>query len=170
MRNYSYRAKTMEEDLVRFWESVEKTDSCWLWLWKPSSKQGYGRYRGLLSDLLKETAVHRISWVLRYGPIPPGVLVLHKCDNPPCLNYNHLFLGDDGVNARDRQAKGRTTGAVLPGELSPNAKLTAQSVYKAKQLRKEGYTYPEIAKGLGVATHTIWDALNGKSWRSLQIE
>jgi hypothetical protein len=64
---------------------------------------GYGRvsYKG------RRPLAHRVAWELANGPIPDGLLVLHRCDNPPCCNANHLFLGTSKDNADDRDAKGR---------------------------------------------------------------
>lgn len=51
--------------------------------------------------------VHRVTWLITHGPIPDGLCVLHRCDNPPCVNVTHLFLGTVGDNNADRDAKGR---------------------------------------------------------------
>src|SRR5690242_13637610 len=90
--------------LQRFWSRVTKTDTCWLWTGF-ITKDGYGRFRG---NDGRKTLAHRYSWELHVGPIPDGrVLVLHTCDNPPCVNPSHLFLGDDAANCFDRDTKWR---------------------------------------------------------------
>jgi hypothetical protein len=81
-----------------FWDRVEKTDNCWLWR-GPRKPGGYGSVRG--------TNAQRIAWQLAVGPIPDGLWVLHRCDNPPCVNPAHLFLGTVVDNNRDMKAKGR---------------------------------------------------------------
>lgn len=97
-----------------FWTKVEKRDVSACWPWKGSVMgEGYGRYR--------QAYTHRLAWMLANGPIPAGLFVLHKCDNPPCCNPDHLFLGTQADNVRDRDAKGRHW--VPSGERHPCAKL-----------------------------------------------
>ena len=92
---------------VRFEQKyiTEPNTGCWIWIAALSNK-GYGKIgRGMRQD--GHEPAHRISWELNYGPIPEGLHVLHKCDNPPCVNPNHLFLGTHGDNMRDSVTKGR---------------------------------------------------------------
>lgn len=103
MRNLSSQEK-------RLWSKVSKTGPCWLWNGHRSSK-GYGKTHFCGKMIL----THRLSWVLFNGPMPSGLFVLHRCDNPPCVNPKHLFLGTALDNARDcvlknRHAKGSTSG------------------------------------------------------------
>src|SRR5690348_9330916 len=68
-------------DRARFWAKVNKTPTCWLWTGKPNTK-GYGRF-GINYRIV---AAHRFAWEITNGPIPDGLAVLHRCDNPPCCN------------------------------------------------------------------------------------
>lgn len=94
----------------RFWSKVDRgggPDACWLWT-AHKTRGGYGQLR---VDGHQATA-HRVSWELAHGPIPPGhgyhgTCVLHRCDNPPCCNPSHLFLGTNADNMADMKAKGR---------------------------------------------------------------
>jgi hypothetical protein len=94
-----------ENDLTRFWSRVDKSnglDACWMWT-AGLHNRGYGRIRW---NGMPECA-HRIVWMLINGAIPNELEVLHRCDNPPCCNPGHLFLGTQADNMHDRDAKGR---------------------------------------------------------------
>lgn len=91
-----------------FWRrvAVRGPDDCWPWTGARAGKMRYG----CLWWADRVRVAHRVAWELTYGPIPPGVQVCHSCDNPPCCNPAHLFLGDNQENVADREAKGRTRG------------------------------------------------------------
>lgn len=92
--------QTLEE---RLFAQVNKTeDGCWEWTGVCDSNG-----RGKMSIHNKERSTHRLSWELHNGPIPDGLLVCHKCDNPPCLRPDHLFLGTQKDNMQDAIKKGR---------------------------------------------------------------
>jgi hypothetical protein len=89
----------------RFLTCVEKKEDTGCWVWRGYTYvSGYGGY----FDGEKRRRAHRASWELANGPIPDGMLVLHRCDNRPCVNPDHLFLGTDSDNRRDCVAKNRT--------------------------------------------------------------
>jgi hypothetical protein len=90
-------------DVERFWNNVIRLDNkCWQWI-AATSTYGYGKM-WICGQLINS---HRISWIIHYGEIPVGKSVLHRCDNPPCTNPKHLFLGTQGDNVRDAVKKGR---------------------------------------------------------------
>ena len=88
----------------RFWGLVDKTAGCWLWVGYVNNC-GYGRLRPAHSQ--PKVGAHRLSWELTNGPIPDRMCVLHKCDNPACVNPEHLFLGTVQDNVNDMRQKGR---------------------------------------------------------------
>lgn len=91
----------------RFYKKVEQppySAACWLWL-ASRNPDGYGHF--FYNDSI--VAAHRVSWMMHRGEIPAGLNVLHKCDNPKCVNPAHLFLGTHQDNADDKMKKGRHT-------------------------------------------------------------
>lgn len=121
---------------------------------------GYGRIRegGYGSRTI---TAHRASWIIHNGEIPDGMCVCHRCDNPPCVNPDHLFLGTVQENNDDRSRKGR--GAPQGGESNNNARLSWHDVKKMRALRASGMFYHDIAKVMGRPKNTVWNACN-KTW------
>lgn len=146
----------------RFWAKVEKTGGCWNWT-AAHNKRGYGRIR--ISG--KSAHTHRISWELHNGPIPEGLWVLHKCDNPPCVNPAHLFLGTYKYNIADMIKKGR----VPRGESVSRAKLSWNNVEQIRSMyRGNGGTLSqrELSKKFGVGQASISRVVTMKGWNPLR--
>lgn len=135
---------------------MESSNGCWMWL-KATSKLGYGRLAG--------TYAHRISYEVFNGPIPAKLCVCHTCDNPPCVNPSHLFLGTCKDNTQDCIRKGRFTS--LKGERSSSAKLKENDVLNILQKLKTGSTQTELARQYGVDTSTISHIKTGIRWKYL---
>lgn len=97
----------------RFWSKVDKQGSteCWPWTASVVKNLGYGQF-GMGGTMMRS---HRVAWELSNGPIPAGMFVLHKCDNPPCCNPQHLFLGTQTDNMQDALAKGRHGHGTIGG-------------------------------------------------------
>src|SRR5580692_813920 len=138
----------------RFWRSVAVggNDECWPWR-RSTFRFGHGRFS--LRERTKQA--HRAAWILTKGDIPPSTCVLHSCDNPSCCNPAHLFLGTQGDNMKDRDAKERTA----KGERNGRAKLTTESVRAIRMLSKKE-SQEVIASSYGVAQETISKLLSGK--------
>lgn len=148
----------------RFWPKVDKCgpDECWPWLATCSGK-GYGWIGGGLERDHHGLYAHRVAWELAYGPIPDGFFVCHHCDNPPCVNPAHLFLGTHKSNAADMLAKDRGPKPDWKGETAHNVKLTKAQVREIRSLRPT-HTYVELGQRFGVHYSTIWDIVNRRSW------
>lgn len=145
----------MDEDAIRrFFEKIshDPVSGCWLWT-AGCCADGYGNFRNG-----KMVGAHRVSWELHVGPIPDGLCVLHTCDNPPCVNPTHLFLGTHADNIADRDSKGRQAG----GERHGCAKLTADDVRRIQTNRDPQRV---IADKYGVSPRTISNIQCGRSWK-----
>ena len=90
-----------------FWSKVDRSGECWIWT-GDKMPRGYGRVRRRDRTYV---GAHRVAWEIVKGPIPAGLHVCHRCDNPPCVRPDHLFVGTASDNARDRDAKGRNSYA-----------------------------------------------------------
>jgi hypothetical protein len=142
------------------------------------NKLGYGRLH--YGGGMQYRSAARISWELHFGPIPEGLWVLHKCDNPRCVRPDHLFLGTSLDNVRDMIAKGRRRPASLAarGDGHPQAKLTEEQV---NRLRNIWPTLPRSSGGLkikrgsisaiesefNIQRSAIYCAVRGKTWGHL---
>lgn len=86
--------------------SVRSADGCLIWQGS-TNKQGYGRLFVSVDDVVVASLAHRVAWEIANGPIPPGMKVCHRCDNPPCVETAHHFLGTQLDNLTDMKLKGR---------------------------------------------------------------
>ena len=141
-----------------FWEKITKTNTCWTWT-GDKCPFGYGRKR---NPMLGERLVHRISWILHYGPIPVGMNVLHHCDNPPCCRPDHLFLGTLQDNAIDAENKGRLYHPL--GEAHGMAVLKENDVRFIKSSKLGSRT---LAKMFAVGRTTITHIRKNDTWKHI---
>lgn len=155
--------------LHRFWKKVDKAPGhgprgdCWVWTGCKGS-QGYGWiYMGRVNERPRVGSTHRLSYAIHKGPPPDELDVLHECDNPPCINPAHLFLGTQDDNMKDCARKGRTAR----GEGSPRHKLTEAQVLEARRLYEAGATFTALSRKYGISHAMIHSSVTGKHWRHL---
>jgi hypothetical protein len=143
----------------RFMAKVEKTDSCWLWT-ACKTPQGYGRFFFDGGNKLS----NRVAFELFVGPVGQ-FHVLHKCDNPSCVNPAHLFLGTNADNVADKVAKGRVPSAV--GVLNSHARLTPIDVIEIRKAHADGEQRSKIAKRFGIAPAYVNQISAKQAWRHI---
>ena len=143
----------------RFWKYVNKIgkDSCWNWT-GVKIKKDYGHIKMDGKMIL----THRFSWTIHFGKIPEDLCVLHTCDNPPCVNPNHLFLGTIADNNKDRDDKNRQ--AKLKGENHGMAKLTWDKVKEIRNLKNQ-LSQRKIAKMFNIHRGTVSKIHTNKIWK-----
>lgn len=144
----------------RFLNKIKSGASgCWDWI-AAKNKKGYGYIK--LRKKRKNEMAHRMSWLLFKGDIPNGLYVLHKCDNPSCVNPDHLFLGTQNDNMKDMAKKGRATGNKIRNGPYPNSKLNWE---KVTQIRKSEKKRSILAKKYNVDFSTIYNIQKNKTWK-----
>ena len=136
---------------------METTETCQLWT-GPRDKDGYGlvRVAGVTAR------VSRVIWKEQRGEIPAGLHVLHRCDQPACVNLAHLFLGTHQDNMSDMVTKGRSHHPL--GERNGRAQLTQKLVDELRKLHAEGTPAKRLSKIYGIARGTLYHLLAGRTW------
>jgi hypothetical protein len=144
----------------RFHSRIQKTESCWLWNGN-KDRHGYGLIV-ISGHHGRQVRAHRASWVFSNGSIPEGLFILHRCDNPPCVNPDHLFLGTQADNVKDMCSKGRYVHVKFPGNHF-GQKVTNDQAAKIQTLYESGkYLQYELALMFGFARSTIWRIIRHK--------
>lgn len=155
----------------RFWSAIirgESLDACWGW-----RGGGFGpQNRPAIKKHGVRIYAARFSWELSFGPIPEGMLVLHKCDNPRCTNPRHLFLGTQSENLYDSVAKGRYNkeARASHGEANGSARISEEDVREIRRLYVKGKKglITMLAKRFEITTTQVRNIGKRKSWRLVQ--
>jgi hypothetical protein len=164
MPKINYRG-TLEQ---RFWKKVNKKgeDECWEWL-AIKDKKGYGLFKTATSR-----RASRFSYELHKGEIPKGMLVCHTCDNPPCVNPKHLWIGTNSDNMQDMMKKGRRpdrTGRHNKSNVGENNKSSKLTQKQVDEIREKYipyfYGFKKLAKEYNVSLQNIYLIIKNKSWR-----
>lgn len=132
---------------------VEREGTCLVWIGCRRAA-GYGQIR----IGRKAISTHRAAWASVFGPIPDGLHVLHRCDNPPCCNPLHLFLGTVQDNSDDKVAKGRQPRGTANGF----CRHSEDTIRRIRELRGEGWTQDAIAAEVGASQSHVSRVLLGE--------
>lgn len=176
----------MRTPFERFLDKVNKeaTSGCWEWT-ASCLNSGYG----IIKINGKGILAHRFAYEYFIGPIPNGYYICHRCDNPRCVNPEHLFVGTQADNMADRDEKGRHPSKTHPerlargdyhgsklhpervvrGEGHGNARLTSDIVRQArKEYSGKGITYKQLAEKYGVSAMAMYNAIQCKTWKHIK--
>lgn len=149
------RLKTTEQ---RFWEKVLKGDDCWKWTSAIGSR-GYGIF--WKDPISRSVFAHRYSYELHNGVIPEGMVVMHSCDNPKCVNPSHLSFGSIRDNALDAMFKGRLAFGQRNGGGRKLTELQVREIWDSR----ERIGCKKAADIYGVSSQTIKAIRRGKIWK-----
>jgi HNH endonuclease len=137
---------------------IDPITGCWNWQ-RGKFQQGYGMIQ---IDHCRQRA-HRVSFSEFVGPIPDGLFVCHRCDNPGCINPSHLFLGTAQDNSSDMVAKGRQA----TGEENGNARLSDLLVQHIRSEHANGVNGRAISRALGIHNVAVYRVINRQSWKQV---
>jgi hypothetical protein len=144
------KEEVLEALISRFEKFVIRNDGCWDW--NGCKVNGYG----VFTFRNGHWKAHRASWTIKNGEIPKGLFILHKCDNPPCSNPEHLFLGNNADNMRDMASKKRTV---------PRSKLTKEQVCEIKKMLKLGVSSTKLGIDYNVSDVCIHYIKHNITWK-----
>lgn len=185
---YTLRTKLTQAD--KFWEKVEVTDNCWIWL-AARNHRGYGVFCVTIPRK-RNILAHRWAYEFTYGPIAPETLfVLHQCDNPACVRFDHLRLGTHQENMEEMRKRGRSLignknnsrqhperlqrgdqhwmrrhPERIPPQFKREPKLTRADAEIVRARYQQGdISQQALADEYGVGRGTIADIVTNKTWK-----
>lgn len=147
-----------------FWDRVRKTDTCWEWLGHRGSN---GRGRLYVWFMKKSMSAYRLSFYLHRGFLPPpGLVLMHSCDNGWCVNPSHLSVGTHKDNQQDSLRKGRSYFSRIKGADHPRSYLKENSVIRAK-IVEGALPAKDVAAAIGCSQSMVFKIYEGKAWKHL---
>ena len=159
-----------EETIARFWAKVSRGDGCWLWTASKRNK-GYGAFAYKENGRVVQDRAHRTSYVIHKGEVPAGMLVLHTCDTPACVNPAHLFVGTNADNVADMMSKGRhvaggtyRAGNYEKGELHHAARLNESDVRAIRARINAGESMGSVSRAMGLSIGHVHRIYHRKAW------
>lgn len=166
--DYAWRAANRVPMEERFLAMVQRgaPEDCWPWL-GARTENGYGKFS---QGRNTHHYAHRLIWQLEVGPIPPGMVIAHACDHPPCCNPAHLWLATQAENLEDMRRKGRRPSLERhgsPGERNPNARLTDAKVRSIRAQFAAGATQAALSQAFGMGETTVGHIVHGRTWGHL---
>jgi hypothetical protein len=161
-----------EETQNRFWRKVCKGESCWLWT-AAKANTGYGAFGFRRNGRTMTMKAHRVAYELCVGPIPEGMILLHKCDVAACVNPDHLSLGTKAENNRDMQAKGRKVSGgsyerphrYKRGTEHHAAKLTPDLVRQLRSDQRSGMSESQLGRKYGLSAGAAGRVARCERWK-----
>lgn len=148
-----------EDTYIRHYGWIVGGDTnCWVWNGRRTTR-GYGKGR-------RDTLIHRLAYETWVGPIPEGHVVRHKCDNPPCINPDHLETGTQADNSRDMVERGRMQDQ--RGARGPRARLTGEEVQDIRTEYAKGVlTQQMLAEVYGLTQSGVSTIVRGRTWKGV---
>ena len=152
--------KGTEKD--RFWAHVDKPGDCWEWL-ASKGPNGYGQFTATVDGRLRNMRAHRLAYIWAGNDLQADDILCHTCDNPSCVNPNHLFVGTHQDNMadkveKDRQAKGEGIAVSI---------LTEPQIHEIRRRFAFGESGPTIADDFGVTKQCVYAIAKRKTWRHI---
>ncbi len=175
------RPLPLRDRLYRNVAVIDDEDSCWLWTGALLPKRGYGQtFIGSRADgSFRPTYAHRLSWIVHFGEIPPGLCVCHTCDNPTCVRPDHLWLGTRKQNSEDMARKGRTGRHAHPESYAGTERnfyragakvdaLTARNIRSFLQGSSQaiGMSDNQVGRIFGCSGGIVFGIRNNKTWKT----
>lgn len=156
--------------IARVWHRAQRRGACWEYMGSRNDR-GYGLLQIWDWPTRKQRHLyaHRVNYEAAHGPIPEGLQVCHRCDNPPCIRPDHLFLGTAKDNSHDAKRKGRLSrDHGRPGATNASAKLSEAQVIEIRRAYAAGEAnQSDLARRFGVKPSTVSMVVLRKNWRHL---
>ena len=150
---------------VPFLENTKENEAtgCIEWI-AARHPQGYGLARRVIGEP-SEPRAHRRAWIMAKGPIPSGLCVLHRCDNPCCVNVDHLFLGTDADNSKDKYSKRRNLN--LAGAEHGRSRFFPEDVLRIREAHLFGARIADLSRAYGVSDTAVHKIIKRENWAHL---